>query len=229
LFQEIEKAGGVFAALQQGLIQGKVAAVSNTRKANIANRRDVLTGASEFPNLNEADVAVEAVKPVALTDQGKAAISFEALAPMRLAEPFEQLRDRSDAILTSKGQRPMVFLANLGSAADFTARAGFARSFFETGGIAAVDGEGSSDPAGLAASYKASGATLACLCSSDKIYTTDAIAAAKALHAAGARHIYLAGRPGEMETALREAGVNDFVFAGTDALKTLGDAYTHLE
>ena len=229
LFQEIEKSGGVFAALQQGLIQGKVAATRTARAANIAKRRDVLTGATEFPNLNEADVAVQDVKPSAPVSEGEAGIKFEALAPMRLAEPFEQLRDRSDAILRSKGQRPSVFLANLGSAAEFTARAGFARSLFETGGIAAVDGEGSSDPAALAASYKASGAPLACLCSQDKVYATDAIAAAKALHDAGARHIYLAGRPGEQEAALRAAGVDDFVFAGDDALKTLGEAYTHLE
>src|SRR6185312_11473327 len=54
LFQEIEKAGGVFAALRQGLVQGKVAATRKAREANISRRRDVLTGATEFPNLHEA-------------------------------------------------------------------------------------------------------------------------------------------------------------------------------
>ena len=77
----------------------------------------------------------------------------------------------------------------------------------------------------LAAAFKASGAALACLCSSDKSYTAHAAAAAKALQAAGAKHIYLAGRPGEQEAALRAAGVNDFVFAGGDALATLQQAY----
>src|SRR5690349_21010370 len=46
LFQEIEKAGGIFAALKQNLLQKKVAATRATREANIAKRRDVLTGAS---------------------------------------------------------------------------------------------------------------------------------------------------------------------------------------
>jgi methylmalonyl-CoA mutase len=118
-----------------------------------------------------------------------------------------------------------VFLANLGTAADFTARATFAKSFFETGGIEAVDSAGFADPADLGAAFKASGAALACLCSSDKIYAGQAAAAAKALQAAGARHIYLAGRPGEQETALRAAGVNDFIFAGGNALATLQEAY----
>ncbi len=77
----------------------------------------------------------------------------------------------------------------------------------------------------LAAAFKASGAALACLCSSDKVYAAQAAAAAKALQAAGARHIYLAGRPGEQEAALRAAGVSDFIFAGGDALATLQEAY----
>ncbi len=225
LFQEIEKAGGAFASLDQGLIQRKVAATRAAREANIARRKEVLTGATEFPNLHEADVAVLDAKPAALAPSGEAKVKFDALPPMRLAAPFERLRDRSDQILKAKGARPKIFLANLGTAADFTARATFAKSLFETGGIEAVDTEGFTDPAALAAAFKASGAALACLCSQDKVYAGQAAAAAKALQAAGAKHIYLAGRPGEQEAALRAAGVNDFVFAGGDALATLQEAY----
>jgi methylmalonyl-CoA mutase len=225
LFQEIEKAGGVFAALEQNLIQHKIAAMRKVRETNIARRKEVLTGASEFPNLHEAQVAVLNAKPVALAPYGEAKIKFDALPPMRLAAPFEHLRDRSDQILKDTGARPKVFLANLGTPADFTARATFAKSFFETGGIEAVDTEGFTDPAALAAGFKASGAALTCLCSQDKIYAEYAAAAAKALQAAGAKHIYLAGRPGEQETAFRASGVNDFIFAGGDALATLQQAY----
>jgi len=225
LFQEIEKAGGVFAALEQNLIQRKVVATRSVREANIARRKEVLTGASEFPNLHEAQVAVLDAKPVALAPYGEAKIKFDALPPMRLAAPFEALRNKSDDILKSAGARPKIFLANLGTPADFTARAGFAKSLFETGGIEAVDTEGFTDPAALAAAFRASGAALTCLCSSDKIYAGHATAAAKALQATGAKHIYLAGRPGEQEAVLRAAGVHDFIFAGGDALATLQEAY----
>jgi methylmalonyl-CoA mutase len=225
LFQETEKAGGVFAALEQNLIQRRVAATRTLREINIIRRKEVLTGASEFPNLHEAQVAVLYAKPAALAPYGEAKFKFDALPPMRLAVPFERLRDKSDNILKSTGARPKVFLANLGTPADFTARATFAKSFFETGGIEALDTEGFTDPAALAAAYKASGAALACLCSSDKVYSGQAAAAAKALQAAGAKHIYLAGRPGEQEAALRAVGVNDFVFAGGDALTVLQEAY----
>jgi methylmalonyl-CoA mutase len=228
-FQEIEKAGGVFAALQQNLIQREVAATKAAREASIARRKEVMTGASEFPNLHEAHVAVLDATPVVLAPYGEAKIAFDALAPMRLAAPFERLRDRSDEILKKAGARPKVFLANLGTPADFTARATFAKSFFETGGIEAVDTEGFSDPTALAAAFKASGAALACLCSSDKVYAGHAADAAKALQAAGVNHIYLAGRPGEQEASLRAAGVNDFVFAGGDVLAALQEIYKRMD
>src|SRR6202166_2651394 len=139
LFQETENAGGVFASLEQNLIQRKVAATRAVREANIARRKEVLTGASEFPNLHEAHVATLDAKPVALAPYGEEKFKFDPLPPMRLAAPFEALRDRSDEILEDRGARPKIFLANFGTAAEFTARATFAKSFFETGGIEAVD------------------------------------------------------------------------------------------
>src|SRR6202040_1225637 len=129
LFQEIENAGGVFPALEQGLIQRKVAATRAVREANIARRKEALTGATEFPNLHEAHVAVLDARPAALAPSGEAGIKFDALTPMRLATPFERLRDRSDQILKDSGVRPKVFLGNLGTPAEFTARATFAKSF----------------------------------------------------------------------------------------------------
>jgi methylmalonyl-CoA mutase len=229
LFQEIEKAGGAFAAVEQNLIQNKVAATRAMREANIARRKEVLTGASEFPNLHEAHVAVLDATPVAPAPYGETKITFDALAPMRLAVPFEQLRDKSDDILKKTGARPKAFLANLGTPADFTARATFAKSFFETGGIEAIDTEGFSDPTALGPAFKGSGAALACLCSSDKVYAEQATTAAKALQAAGVKHIYLAGRPGEQEASYRAAGVNDFVFAGGDVLAALQEIYRQMD
>ena len=227
-FQEIERASGAFAVLEKNLVQTKVAAVRMAREANIARRKDVLTGASEFPNLREKIADVLNAKSAALAPYGEEKIKFNALTPHRLAAPFEKLRDASDKILKDKGARPKVFLANLGTTADFTTRATFAKSFFETGGIEAVGNEGFADPSALAAAFKASGAALACICSSDKVYAEHAVPAAKALHAAGARHIYLAGRPGELEASLRGADVSDFIVAGGDALATLTAAYARM-
>ena len=223
LFQEIEAAGGAWAALERGLIQSKVAAVREKRLQAVARRKDALTGTSDFPNLAETPPAVLDVPTVTTPKEAAAAVSIEALPRLRLAEPFERLRDASDRILAETGARPKVFLANLGRLADFTARAAFARNFFEAGGIVAVTNDGFASRDDMAAAFRASGARLACLCSSDKIYATDAIDAAKAI--AGAAHVYLAGRPRDLEPALKAVGVGTFVFAGCDVLATLAAAY----
>jgi methylmalonyl-CoA mutase len=225
LFQDIEKAGGVSAALERGLIQEKVAATRAEREKNIARRKDALTGTSEFPNIHEDMVHVLDVAP---QSAAQTAPSFAALPRMRLAQPFEALRDASDAALAKTGARPKVFLASLGKLADFTARALFARNFFEAGGIEAVSNDGFASRDEMVAAFNASGADLACLCSSDKVYAAEAMDAAKALKSAGATHIYLAGRPSELEGALKEAGVQTFIYVGCDVLATLRAAHASL-
>ena len=223
LFQEIEAAGGAAAALENGLIQRNVAAIRAERAAAVARREEALTGVSIFPDLDEPVVPVLASIPPSPRRAAPEQM-FEPLPAIRLAEPFEALRDASDRFLARTGARPKIFLASLGTAADFTARATFASNFFAAGGIEAVNRESDSPPA-LASAFKASGVALACLCSSDSIYEREGTAAAGALKAAGARHIYLAGRPGNREAALRAAGVQSFIFEGCDALATLKGAH----
>ena len=226
LFQEIEAAGGAPAAIEQGLIQDRIAKVRAKREDAVAHRRDTLTGTSDYPLLSEAPVKVLDASPVAIPPP-HAAIRYPALAPMRLAEPFERLRDASDRVLARTGARPKIFLANLGPLAEFTARATFAANLFAAGGIETIGNDGFPSRDAVIAAYRASSAALACLCSSDKIYETEAVEAAKALAAAGARHIVLAGRPKD-EAALRAAGVNGFIFAGCDALAALRAAHSHI-
>ncbi|MGE0752604.1 MAG: methylmalonyl-CoA mutase family protein [Variibacter sp.] len=269
LFQDIERGGGAFAALATGLIQGKVAETRAARERAIARRKDALTGATEFPDIHELPVSVFDVEP---QPKARATGSIrEPLPRIRLAAPFERLRDASDAAQAKGGARPNIFLANLGRPADFIPRATYAKNFFETGGIEAVTNEGfaassppperersaseasrvgvdkddpspdrlrRSDPplagegkekttdlSALTAAFKQSGAKLACLCSSDEVYATDAVTAAKALKAAGAAHLYLAGRPGDLEEALKAAGVGTFIYVGCDTLATLAAAH----
>jgi methylmalonyl-CoA mutase len=216
LFQEIEKAGGIASALESGFVQSKVAATRSARAKAIATRKDPLTGTSEFPHLSE-----NAVQVLQAASQAVQAFSEKALPCIRLSEPFEKLRDASDAALKQKGSRPKVFLATLGKPADNVARATFAKNFFEAGGIEAVEFSGGD----LATAFKQSGAKLACLCSSDEVYALEATKAANALTSAGVARLYLAGRPGELAEAFDKAGVKNFIYAGCDVLATLGAAY----
>ncbi len=218
MFQEIEREDGVPKALASGSFQSRVAETRARRRERVARRLDPLTGASEFPILDEVAVAV--LKPLELRAADE---DTKSLTPMRLAEPFERLRAAADA-MAEKSKRPAIFLANLGSLATFTARAMFAKNFFAAGGFASIDTDGFGEPQDAAAAFKDSGAKVACICASDAVYAAQGVAAARALAEAGAKAIYLAGRPRESQAELRQAGISDFVYAGCDAVRVLEDA-----
>ncbi len=92
-----------------------------------------------------------------------------------------------------------------------TARATFAANLFAAGGIAT--GSTGREAADFAAG---DGTSVACLCSSDRLYAEQAGQVAAALREAGATKVWLAGK-GEYE------GVDATLFAGCDALEGPGD------
>ncbi|MCZ4513692.1 methylmalonyl-CoA mutase, partial [Streptomyces sp. ActVer] len=63
--------------------------------------------------------------------------------------------------------------------------------------------------------FEDSGATEACLCSSDALYEEQAAEVTASLKSAGAAQVFLAGRPGQYP------GVDAYVFAGCDAVAVL--------
>jgi methylmalonyl-CoA mutase len=146
----------------------------------------------------------------------------------RLAEPFEQLRDAADAHLAATGKRPQVFLACLGDSAAYSGRATWTRNFLAAGGIEAIASDSLHNSADAGKAFAASGASLACICSTDTVYAELAEATAGVLKAAGARQVLLAGRPKEQEAALEAAGVDTFISAGGNALTTLARIYDAL-
>jgi methylmalonyl-CoA mutase len=224
LFQEIEAQrgtmGGMAAALESGFIQERIARVAEARAGDIAHGRVELTGVSAFPRLGDDGVRIEPhppFEPVAVN--GGASVT--ALRPRRLAEPFERLRDAADAHLARTGKRPQVFLACLGDLAVHAACSTWIANFLAAGGIEAVPSAPLHTSADAGAAFAASGAKVACLCSSDQVYAELAEATVGVLKQAGASQVLLAGRPKDQEAALKAAGVDAFVFADGDAVATL--------
>ena len=219
LFQEIESKGGMARALETGFIQGEIARVAEARAGDIAHGRTELTGVSAFPRLAGDGVKVEPHPPSDPVVKGGTSVA--PLPPRRFAEPFERLRDAADAHLARTGKRPQVFLACLGNLAVHASRATWMRNYLAAGGIEAATSEPLHNSADAGAAFAASGARLACLCSSDQVYAELGDATAGALKQAGANEVLLAGRPKDQEAALRAAGVDGFIFAGGDAVATL--------
>ncbi|MGW7524505.1 methylmalonyl-CoA mutase family protein [Streptomyces sp. NPDC054783] len=195
-FRTVERDGGQAAVLRSGRLRTDLATTWAERSKKLAKRREPITGVSEFPLLAERPVEREPAPEQRPPSGG--------LPRVRRDEAYEELRARSDAHLAATGARPRIFLATIGSAAAYTARATFAANLFQAGGIEPVT-EGA---------FEDSGATEAVLCSSDAVYAEQAEQAAESLRAAGARHVFLAGR-GE------HAGIDSYVFAGCDAIDVL--------
>ncbi|WP_406170549.1 methylmalonyl-CoA mutase subunit beta [Streptomyces canus] len=194
-FRTIERDGGQAAVLRSGRLRTDLATTWAQRSKKLATRREPVTGVSEFPFLSEKPVVRD---PAPGQPAG-------GLPRVRRDEAYEDLRARSDAHLAATGSRPRVFLAAIGPAAAHTARTTFAANLFQAGGIEPVT-EGT---------FEESGATEVCLCSSDALYEERAEDVAGTLRAAGARHVFLAGRPGQY------ADVDSYVFAGCDAVSVL--------
>ena len=308
LFAEIERGGGIVEGLRSGSIQATIRKVREARAEDIARRRALITGVSDFADLDEkpvavleaptADIAASNVHLLlpepgegdlfeALIEAARAGGSLadmvlargvevqrigEALPPIRLAEPFEALRAASDAHLRKTGARPAVFMVQLGAQADASERAAYAENLFALGGLVAVsdhgfaivpsplEGEGGEasgasragrgvsssgsdtplpaaprptspsrgevkgDLAALVAEFKASGASIACLCAADETDREMAGAAAEALREAGAKALYFVGNPGADDA---KSVIGSPIHVGCNVLEILREALAY--
>jgi len=145
----------------------------------------------------------------------------EPLAVRTYAAAYEELRAACDAYVESTGRRPTVFLANLGTPAEFIPRSTYAQNFFQAGGFQEVNNDGFADTQAAALAFARSKAKIAVICSTDKNYETIVEQVAPKLKGAGARTVILSGNPGANEARYRAAGVDRFIFSRCDVLGTL--------
>lgn len=203
LFQSIEAAGGMAEALASGTVAEQIAGVVAERAKRLASRKQPITGVSMFP----LDV-----EPALERKPRPAAPQRAGLRPTRDAALFEDLRDRVAA-----AGKPAVFLACLGARRDFGGREQFTSNLLLVGGFERPASEGGT-PEEIAAQAAASGARLAILCSSAKVYAQQAIPVARALKAAGVGTVYIAGRKAEVADPEADAVIDGEVFDGMDVV-----------
>jgi methylmalonyl-CoA mutase len=205
-FTGLERSGGALRALDDGTLGELLARARAARAADIATRRAPIVGVSEFALPDETPLT----RPPAPRAPAGGRLPF-----VRDSEPYEALRERSDRARA----RPPVFLAPLGPAASHAARVAFAAGVFRAGGFELVGGTGT--PEELVTQFRDCSTSVACLCGSDASYVESAGSTAAALKAAGARYVWLAGRPGGDEGVQRTAGVDGYVYGGCDVLDVL--------
>lgn len=197
LFQQVEAAGGFARALQSGQVSETIARSRAAREKAVSSRRRTLVGVNNYPDLREKSLSVETLPRG--SDQGD-------LAPVRLAEPFERMRERTLQHASRTGTVPSVLLLTRGDPKMRSARANFCLNFFGCAGFDVVQSD--DDSAGAP--------DLIVLCSSDAEYP----ALAREVVPRVRVPVLVAGNPKEQE-ALTAAGVAGFVHLGSDAVQTL--------
>ncbi|HET9123540.1 MAG TPA: methylmalonyl-CoA mutase family protein, partial [Solirubrobacteraceae bacterium] len=226
--QEIERRGGIAAALRSGEITHRVSEATGRRHDELARRRRWMTGVNMFPllgddGLERAGVASEAQ---ALEAVPEALPEGEMLLAVRDGAEFEALRTRALRIAAERGSEPTILLACLGPLAAHVNVAQWARSFFEAGGVRTVPSGVQPDSAAQAALLDAHGLTVAVVCAAPQAESGVQRELVEALRGGGARMVYAAGADRE---AARAAGADEGVRDGIDMVAALGQLLDRFE
>jgi len=107
VFREVERAGGMAAALASGLVADRLAASAAARTERLSTGVDGIIGVTEFPDLAASPLVRRAAPPG----------PTGGLPRVRAAEPFEQLRGRSAAAAAARPQRVVLVTVGAGKAA----------------------------------------------------------------------------------------------------------------
>jgi len=219
-FQEIERSGGLRAALAAGVVDGRLAASRERRRDALARRREAVTGVSEFPLLGETLLSRPAVAWPA-DDAG--------LPRIRWSQWHEELRDRADEYALATGAPPTVPLALLDGSRASAASAERVRALLAPAGIttitaAAAAGDPGSGHAGPGAGGAGDGGSVVIVCGSPEAGPDQVNAVVDRARAQGASTVVVAAGdpqapvPGAAERIIDDMDVLAFCGRLLDAL-----------
>ncbi len=200
--QEIEARGGYRKAQADGSIAQALERSMATREKAVALRRRVLVGTNQFAN--PAERALGRVETVRMNET------------RRGAQPYEELRLRTERHAALTGLTPRVLLAEVGDVKMRMARSNFAANFFACAGFETVTRRFRK-----ATEIAAADGDLIVLCSADAEYA--AIAAElmpKLRELRPTTPVIVAGTPEDAEQ-LAAAGIADFVHVRSNPVEVL--------
>lgn len=157
-------------------------------------------------------------------------VKINAVKQRRAAEPFEELRIKSNQIAVKTGKKPSVFLATMGSIKDYKGRADFSRNFFEVGAFDVKYPNGFENNEQALSAIIESGCNIVVLCSTDDKYVDivpDLVSKLK--EQVNGVTIVLAGYPKEQIEEYKKNGVDEFIFLGADVQSILKKIISNYE
>ncbi|HLY43815.1 MAG TPA: methylmalonyl-CoA mutase family protein [Terracidiphilus sp.] len=202
LLQKIESEGGYRSACEKGVVDLLLCRRRDQRARSVVSRKLVLTGTNRFADASES----------AMSRIG----SGDALHSGRAAEPFEELRLRTERHGARGSQKPRILLAEMGEdRKSQSARSNFAMEFLACAGL-----ESRIMRFRRAEEIKTGDWDLIVLCSADAEYLS--IASTLFERMTASVPVVVAGLP-ETADKLRALGVAEFMHVRCNAVETLAN------
>ncbi len=223
LFLTVQEKGGFIAAFREGFIQNEIKEMATIRDRNIALRRENLLGTNQFPNFNEkieTEFDGSLFEAIDLTVEGA---EVETLKPHRGAQPFEELRYKTD-VYSNENKRPVAFMLTIGNLTFRKARAQFSCNFFAVAGFTVIDNNGFATAEEGVAAAKTANADIIVVCSSDDEYAEIVPKVAEQLDD---EILVVAGAPA-CQPELEEKGISNFINVKSNILEELKDYQSKL-
>ncbi len=226
LFKEVETRGGIIECIKSGYIQDEVARSCRQKEVDIEQRRIIILGTNQYPNLQETMLVNiqrhEEIPPATIS-------SYKKLTSFRGARAFEEIRLNTERFVNKGNKRPGVFLFTMGNLAMLRARAGFATNFFGCAGYEIFDNQGFQTVDDGVYAAVASGAEIVVICSSDEEYGEIVPEITKKTKQANSKiRVLVAGYPKDLIEQFKLSGVDDFIHLKTNLLETLRNSQNQL-
>jgi len=155
--------------------------------------------------------------------------SIKPLNIHRCAEPFEKLRQTTQAYIAETGAAPKIFMANLGPLARHKPRSDFATAFFTVATFETVFTDGFATPEEAADAALASGERAVVICGTDDDYMDAVVPLTQKIKAANPEiMVIVAGYSPKYVDLFKEAGVDEFIHLRANALAILQKLQGHL-
>jgi methylmalonyl-CoA mutase len=221
MFKDVEARGGMMDCIKSGFIQDEVERSRNQKVMDIAQRKIIMLGTNQYPNLLET--MTDSIQRHD-GDPATAPSTYKKLVPFRIASGFEQVRLATERFVKKGNKRPAVFLFTMGNLAMLRARAGFATNFFGCAGYDIIDNQGFAAVGEGVISAMSSNAEVIVICSSDDEYPVIVPEITRKIKQAGSTAlIIVAGFPKDLIESFKLAGVDDFIHVRSNLLETLRD------
>lgn len=229
-FLEIDEAGGILEAIKKGALQADLGEVYQARVQNAALRKESIIGTNVYPNPTDKISTVSTDEKQETYMVVEEPVAITPIKLQRISSQFEQLRLRSEACKQNGGETPKIGLINLNELKSYKPRADFVKGLVAAGGIETIESDGCHNSKEAVDYIADTQLSIYCVCGSDLDYSDKAEAVIKEIKQQYPHiKLYVAGKqPAELETALLDAGVENFIHVKTNVVAILTELLQEL-